>query len=157
MSHVIDSANWTVGRPPKRARTSSHGEHSAHRCARRFTSNVDDGYLPSRLWRRLGRPLNCRRYCRCRIVHARMRRIARPSRAVRRSMRCRSLDRRREKWCNETFRARELASVQKLPLLMDLYDEFVKQIETGKSLLPTFEEALETQRVLAHLGYTTAS
>ncbi len=44
-----------------------------------------------------------------------------------------------------------------VPLLMELYDEFVKQIETGSSDLPTFQEALETQRVLEAIGYTTAT
>jgi predicted dehydrogenase len=44
-----------------------------------------------------------------------------------------------------------------VPLLMELYDEFVKQIETGHSALPTFEDALATQRVLASIGYTTPS
>ncbi len=44
-----------------------------------------------------------------------------------------------------------------VPLLMEFYDEFVKQIETGSSALPTFQEALETQRVLEAIGYTTAT
>ena len=49
----------------------------------------------------------------------------------------------------------KLASIHpNVPPLMDLYDEFVKQIETGTSLLPTFEEALETQRVLAEIGFS---
>ena len=43
-----------------------------------------------------------------------------------------------------------------VPFLMELYDEFVKQIETGTSALPSFQEALETQRVLEAIGYTTA-
>ena len=37
-------------------------------------------------------------------------------------------------------------------LAMDLYDEFVKQIETGSSALPSFGEALEVQRVLAAIS-----
>jgi predicted dehydrogenase len=37
-------------------------------------------------------------------------------------------------------------------LTMDLYDEFVKQIETGTSALPSFEDALEVQRVLSAIG-----
>lgn len=43
-----------------------------------------------------------------------------------------------------------------VPYLMELYDEFVKQIETGTSALPSFQEALETQRVLEAIGYSTA-
>jgi predicted dehydrogenase len=37
-------------------------------------------------------------------------------------------------------------------LSMELYDEFLKQIETGKSALPSFGDALEVQRVLAAIG-----
>jgi predicted dehydrogenase len=37
-------------------------------------------------------------------------------------------------------------------LSMELYDEFIKQIETGSSALPTFQDALEVQRVLAAIG-----
>jgi hypothetical protein len=36
---------------------------------------------------------------------------------------------------------------------MELLDEFVKQIRTGKSAVPTFDEAVHTQRVLASIGY----
>ena len=42
-----------------------------------------------------------------------------------------------------------------VPLLCELYDEWVKQIETGTSDLPTFQEAVETQRVLAAVGYSS--
>lgn len=40
-----------------------------------------------------------------------------------------------------------------VPLVLALLDEFVKQIETGTSDVPTFEDALHTQRVLASIGY----
>ena len=59
--------------------------------------------------------------------------------------------------CKQSAYAKFSSINPNVPLLMDLYDEFIKQLETGKSLLPTFEEALETQRVLAEIGYTTAS
>jgi predicted dehydrogenase len=42
-----------------------------------------------------------------------------------------------------------------VPLLMELYDEFVKKIEGEPNTLPTFEEALATQRVLESIGYST--
>jgi hypothetical protein len=38
---------------------------------------------------------------------------------------------------------------------MELYDEFVKKIEGEPNTLPTFEEALATQRVLESIGYAT--
>jgi predicted dehydrogenase len=47
-----------------------------------------------------------------------------------------------------------MQSVDKhVPLVMELLDEFVKQIETGSSAVPTFKDALETQRVLEAIGY----
>jgi len=40
-----------------------------------------------------------------------------------------------------------------VPYLMDLYEELAKAIEGKPNELPTFEDALATQRVLASLGY----
>jgi predicted dehydrogenase len=40
-----------------------------------------------------------------------------------------------------------------VPLLMELYDEFVKAIEGEPNALPTFENAVATQRVLRAVGY----
>lgn len=37
-------------------------------------------------------------------------------------------------------------------LAMDLFDEFVKQIETGTSALPSFDDALEVQLVVSAIG-----
>jgi predicted dehydrogenase len=42
-----------------------------------------------------------------------------------------------------------------VPLLMELYDQFVKAIEDQPNALPTFDEALATQRVLESIGYST--
>lgn len=49
-----------------------------------------------------------------------------------------------------------LASINaNVPLLMELYDEFVNCIEGRPNTLPTFEEALETQHVLEAIGYSS--
>jgi predicted dehydrogenase len=40
-----------------------------------------------------------------------------------------------------------------VPPLMELYDEFARAIEGEPNVLPSFGEALETQRVLAAIGY----
>ena len=40
-----------------------------------------------------------------------------------------------------------------VPLLMELYDELVKKIEGKPNVLPSFEDALITQKVLAAIGY----
>jgi hypothetical protein len=42
-----------------------------------------------------------------------------------------------------------------VPFVMELLDEFVKQVRTGQSAVPTFAEAVVTQRVLASIGYGT--
>lgn len=44
-----------------------------------------------------------------------------------------------------------------VPLVMELLDEFVQQIEAGKSAVPTFAEAVATQRVLESIGYGVPS
>ncbi|MGA8385691.1 MAG: Gfo/Idh/MocA family oxidoreductase, partial [Candidatus Cybelea sp.] len=40
-----------------------------------------------------------------------------------------------------------------VPLLMELYDELVKKIEGKPNVLPSFEDALITQKALAAIGY----
>ncbi|HEU5481241.1 MAG TPA: hypothetical protein VFU90_15455, partial [Candidatus Tumulicola sp.] len=40
-----------------------------------------------------------------------------------------------------------------VPPLMELYDEFVKAIERERNVLPTFDQAVATQEVLAAVGY----
>lgn len=42
---------------------------------------------------------------------------------------------------------------ENVPLLMELYDEFVKRIEGKPNGLPSFEDALRTQEALAAVGY----
>ncbi|MDQ2991255.1 MAG: hypothetical protein M3R30_00340, partial [Candidatus Eremiobacteraeota bacterium] len=55
--------------------------------------------------------------------------------------------------CKPSKYARFKAVNPHVPMLMELYDEWIAQIETGSSLLPTFAEAVETQRVLSAVGY----
>jgi predicted dehydrogenase len=40
-----------------------------------------------------------------------------------------------------------------IPPLMELYDEFAKAIERRPNGLPSFDDALATQKVLAAVGY----
>jgi hypothetical protein len=40
-----------------------------------------------------------------------------------------------------------------VPPMMELYDEFVKRIESKPNALPSFEEAVTTQEALAAIGY----
>ena len=160
LSHIIDSANWFAGRPPQRVsgllRTANPVRHDAEG---EFTSNVDDGAFAlldygDGLIARLAVDGTARVEQSTYAVHAENRTAVASGTDVH-DMRLFSVD------AEETNELdckpspyRQMASVDKhIPLVMQLLDEFVKQIETGKSTVPTFQEALETQRVLAAIGY----
>jgi len=164
MSHVIDSANWTVGRAPKSVqgiirtanivRTDKQGD---------FTSNVDDGAFAlldygDGLIGRLTVDGTTAVESFSLAVHGENRTAVASGRNIA-EMTLFSVDdeETNELQCKASPHTKFVSVNANVPLLMDLYDEFVKQIETGKSLLPTFEEALETQRILAAIGYSTAS
>jgi predicted dehydrogenase len=160
LSHVIDSANWYAGRPPVRStgylrtanprRRDKHGE---------FISTADDGAfalldygqgLVARLTVDGTAAIDSSTYA----VHAENRTaVASGERAH--EMRLFSVD------GDETAELEVTPSpYQKyrsldplVPYIMQLLDEFVKQIETGNSDVPTFAEAVETQRVLDSIGY----
>lgn len=164
LSHIIDSANWTIGRPPLRTvgmlrtanpkRTDARGE---------FTSNVDDGAFAlldygDGVIGRLSSDVTTTVESFTIAVHAENR-TAVASGANIAEMRLFSIegDETDELDCKASPYAKFQSINPNVPLLMELYDEWVKQIETGVSALPTFEEALATQRVLASVGYSTAS
>lgn len=168
LSHVIDSANWTVGRAPKAAQGLVRTANARRRDARgEFASSVDDGAfalldygdgLVGRLTSDGTTAVNSFTIA----VHGEERTaVASGTTATGMTLFSVDDDETNELDCKPSPYAKysmlsETAS-DNVPLLMELYDEFVKQIETGSSALPTFQEALETQRVLAAVGYTTAS
>ena len=160
LSHLIDSANWLAGRPPVRStgflRTANPIRHDAQG---EFASTVDDG-----CWALLdyGEGLVARVSVDATTsvesftlaAHAENRTaVARGTGFA--DMRLFSVD------AEETHELdvkpsphARFSSVDKhVPYVMDLLDEFVKQIRTGTSAVPTFAEAVETQRVLASIGY----
>ena len=160
LSHIIDSANWFAGRPPQRVsgllRTANTVRHDAEG---EFTSNVDDGAFAlldygNGLVARLAVDGTSRVEQSTYAVHAENRTAVASGTDVH-DMRLFSVD------AEETNELdckpspyRQMASVDKhIPLVMQLLDEFVKQIETGKSTVPTFQEAVETQRVLEAIGF----
>ncbi len=164
LSHMIDSANWTVGRAP----TNTHGLIRTANAKRRdaqgaFSSNVDDGAfalldygdgLIGRLTVDGTTAVDSFTFA----VHAENR-TAVASGANISEMRLFAIegDDTDELDCKRSPYAKFESINGNVPLLMELYDEWVKQIENGASALPTFEEALATQRVLSAIGYTTAS
>lgn len=164
MSHVIDSANWTVGRSPRTV----HGfmrTANVHRKDKNgvFTSSVDDGVFAlldygDGLVGRLTVDATAAVESFTLSVHGEQRTAVASGSSIS-EMQLYSVDdeETNELQCKPSAYAKFSSVNGNVPLLMELYDEFIKQAETGKSLLPTFEEALETQRVLAELGFTTSS
>ena len=161
MSHVIDSANWTVGRAPKSVtgflrtanpqRTDEHGT---------FTSTVDDGTFAlldygDGLIGRLSVDATTAVESFTLAVHAENRTAVASGKTIV-DMTLYSIDEEEtnELECKPSPYAKFTSINPNVPLLMELYDEWIKQIETGASALPTFEEGLETQRVLAAIGYS---
>lgn len=161
LSHVIDSATWTIGRPPKHAtgilRTANPQRSDGDGA---FISTVDDGAFAlvdygdgciARLTVDATTTVDSFTFA----VHGENRTAVASGPSIA-EMTLFSVDSEEtnELDCKPSRYAKFQSINPNVPLLMDLYDEFVKQIETGSSALPTFEEALETQRVLEAIGYT---
>lgn len=164
LSHVIDSATWTVGRAPLRTmgmlRTANPNRHDA---AGAFTSTVDDGAFAlldygDGLVGRLTVDGTVAVDSFTLAVHAENRTAVASGTSIV-DMTLFSIDdeETNELGCKPSPYAKFASINANVPLLMELYDEWIRQMETGTSALPTFEEALVTQRVLAAIGYTTAS
>jgi predicted dehydrogenase len=164
MSHIIDTANWYVGRPPVRStgylRTANPVRHDAEG---EFTSDVDDGAFAildygEGLIARLALDGTTRVESSTDALHAENR-TAVASGADVYNMRLFSVDDEEtsELDCQAMVYQRMQSVDKHVPMVMELLDEFVKQIETGNSAVPTFKDALETQRVLESIGYSTSS
>jgi predicted dehydrogenase len=161
LSHIIDTANWYAGRPPVRTtgllrtanpvRYDSEGE---------FKSTVDDGGFAvldygDGLVARLTIDGTARVDSSTYAVHAENRTAVASGKNIF-ELQLYSVDSEEtnELDCKPSP-YQKFASVDRhVPLVMQLLDEFVKQIETGKSDVPTFKDALETQRVLEAIGYS---
>jgi predicted dehydrogenase len=160
LSHLIDSANWLAGRAPQRStgylRTANPERHDAEGV---FTSTVDDGCWAlidygDGLIARVGVDATTPVESFTLAAHGENR-TAVASGADFDDMRLFSVD------ADETAELdvkpspyERFASVDRhVPFIMELLDEFAKQIRTGQSAVPTFEEAVATQRVLASIGY----
>lgn len=160
VSHLIDAANWFAARPPVRS-TGYVRTANPHRQDKEgtFTSTVDDGCwalidygggLVARVSVDAATALESFTLA----AHGENR-TAVASGTDFDDMRLFSVD------AEETSELEvkpapyaRFASVDRhVPYIIELLDEFVKQIETGTSAVPTFEEAVATQRVLASIGY----
>jgi predicted dehydrogenase len=160
-SHLIDAANWLAGRAPHAStgylRTANAQRRDAH--GNTFTSTVDDGCFAlldygDGLIARLAVDGTAAVDSFTMAVHAENRTaVASGTDAF--ELRLFSVDAEEtaELQCTNTPYEKYRAIDPHVPLVMQLLDEFVKQIETGKSAVPTFAEAVATQRVLAAIGY----
>lgn len=163
LSHLIDSANWLAGRAPVRStgylRTANPQRRDAEGI---FTSTVDDGCWAlldygDGLVARVGVDATTPVESFTLAAHAENR-TAVASGTDFDDMRLFSVD---EDETNEldvkpSPYARFSSIDRHVPFIMELLDEFVKQIRTGAGAVPTFQEAVVTQRVLASIGYGTA-
>jgi len=160
LSHAIDAANWLAGRPPLRAsgfvRTANPQRQDSSGA---FESTVDDGAfalldygdgLIARLTVDATVAVESSTYA----VHAENR-TAVASGTLAHELRLFAVDEDEtsELDCAPSPYSKFAAVDPLVPYVMQLLDEFALQIETGSSKVPTFEDALHTQRVLEAIGF----
>ncbi len=161
LSHLIDSATWVAGRPPARStgflRTANPLRHEPSGAT--FTSTVDDGCFAlidygDGLIARVTADATAAVNSFTMAVHGENR-TAVASGADLFDMRLFTVDddETAELQCTPAPYEKYRSVDPHVPFIMQLLDEFVKQIETGTSAVPTFAEALATQRVLASVGF----
>ncbi|MDQ2864724.1 MAG: Gfo/Idh/MocA family oxidoreductase [Candidatus Eremiobacteraeota bacterium] len=163
LSHAIDSASWTAGRIPKRSRgllrTANPQRHDRDG---EFTSTVDDGAFAlidygdgavARLSVDAATAIESFTFA----VHGENRTAVASGSGIT-EMQLFSVDDEEtsELECRPSPYKKFESINANVPLLMELYDEFARAIKKETSALPTFAEALETQKVLESVGYTTA-
>jgi predicted dehydrogenase len=160
LSHMIDQANWLSGRKPVRGtgclRTANPIRHDA---AGTFESSTDDGsfalidYGDGLVARVTADDATAVTSYTC-AVHAENRTAVASGEHIS-ALTLFSIDdeETNELQCKPSPYARYASINANVPLLMELYDEFVKNIEGQPNALPTFDDALVTQQVLAWIGY----
>ncbi|HEY5257202.1 MAG TPA: Gfo/Idh/MocA family oxidoreductase [Candidatus Baltobacteraceae bacterium] len=160
LSHSIDTATWLAGRPPVSSsgllRTANPNRHDSEGP---FESTADDGAFATIDY---GDGLVARLVCDATVavdqftlaVHGANRTAVASGTNVH-DLRLFAVGNEDtdELECKQSPYARYAAVDPHVPYLMELYDEWIRQVETGRSTLPTFEDALATQRVLESIGY----
>ncbi|MEO6835381.1 MAG: Gfo/Idh/MocA family oxidoreductase, partial [Candidatus Tumulicola sp.] len=161
LSHIVDHANWLVKRVPHRTAgllRTANAERSDD--AGTFTSTVDDGafalldYGDGLVARLTADGTTSVDGYTC-AVHGEDRTAVASGPGIA-DLTLFTIDRdeTNELQCKPSPYAGFASINANVPLLMELYDEFVRKIEGKPNALPTFEEALATQRVLSALGYS---
>ncbi len=160
LSHLIDTSNWIAGRPPQRStgllRTANAGRRDEDG---EFTSTVDDGAFAlidygSGLVGRLTGDGTAAVESATLAVHGESRTAVASGPDII-DARLFSIDENEtsELTCKPSPYARFASAGANVPLIMELLDQFARCIEGKANAVPTFEEALQTQRVLESVGY----
>ncbi|MBV8372447.1 MAG: Gfo/Idh/MocA family oxidoreductase [Candidatus Eremiobacteraeota bacterium] len=164
LSHLIDHADWLAGTAPQ----GSSGLLRTANVARRddagdFTSNVDDGafallaYANGEVARLTADATTSVDGYTCAVHGEDRTAVASGPTIAQLTLYTIDRDETNELECKPSPYASYASINDNVPLLIELYDEFVRAIEGKANLLPTFDEALATQRVLESIGYTTAT
>ncbi|HKU81555.1 MAG TPA: Gfo/Idh/MocA family oxidoreductase [Candidatus Tumulicola sp.] len=161
VSHLVDHANWLVGRIPTRAlgflRTANVGRRDAEGP---FESSVDDGgfalleYGGGIVARISADATTAVESYTCAIHGEDRSAVASGPNVVDLRLFSVNAEETDELECAPSPYAAYASVNPNVPLLMELYDEFAKAIDGQPNALPTFVQALETQKVLAAIGYS---
>lgn len=161
LSHLIDTANWLAGRYPVRSTGFLRTANPIRRdSSGTFASSVDDGAFAlvdygDGFIARVTADATCAVESFTIAAHAENRTaVASGPGMTDNRLFAVDEDETSELKCAPMKYAKFESVHPNVPLIMELLDELVKQIETGTSALPTFEDALHTQRVLESIGYS---
>jgi predicted dehydrogenase len=160
LSHLIDQATFVVGRDPVRAlgllRT-ANPKRSDERGT--FSSTVDDGafalvdYGDGAVARLCIDATTAVDGYTCAVHGENRSAVASGPNITELSLFSIDSEETSELECRATPYAQYLAVNANVPLLIELYDQFALAIDAKPNALPTFGQALVTQRVLAEIGY----
>ncbi len=161
LSHLVDMSSWLAGRAPIRScgliRTANTRRHDGHG---EFTTDVDDGafalldYGDGLVARVTVDGTVAQPSYTC-AVHAENRTaVASGDTITNTTLYTVDADDTAELQCKPSRHARFASVGPNVPYLMDLYDSFAAAIDGAPNALPTFEQAVHTQRVLETIGFS---
>lgn len=162
MSHIVDHAGWLAGRAPLHAVGFTRAANRRRRDeGGDFVSTVDDGAFAlldfgDGLVGRLAADATTSAEGYTCAVHGEDRTaVASGPNIVELTLFSIDSEETSELQCKPSPYASFGSINGNVPLLMELYDEFLNAIDGRPNALPAFEEALATQRVLEAIGYAT--
>lgn len=160
LSHLIDLATWLAGRPPVKSlgyeRTAVPKRKDANGS---FTTGVADGAFAlidygDGLVARLAVDGTVAIDSYTCAVHAQNRTaVASGSSIFETQLFAIDSEEASELDCKQSKYEKFKSVDRHVPLVMELLDQFLRRVETGTGDIPTFEDGLQTQRVLESVGY----